>query len=151
MDRPLISVLNGPNLNMLGQREPEIYGKETLDDVEQICFQQAESMGLRIDFRQTNSESELISWVQGCSNRAQGIIINPAAYSHTSVALLDALLSVSLPIVEVHISNIYQREAFRHHSWVSRAATGIICGFGIKGYALALQAMGDLIINEESQ
>ncbi|AKR48025.1 MULTISPECIES: type II 3-dehydroquinate dehydratase [Acetobacter] len=149
MERPLIAVLNGPNLNMLGQRQPEIYGRATLDDVEQLCLQTAEKLGLAIDFRQTNIEGELISWVQDCRKRAQGIIINPAGYTHTSIALLDALLTTDLPVIEVHISNIHRREPFRHHSYVSRAATGVICGLGVAGYSLALQAMTDLILNED--
>ncbi|NHN85975.1 type II 3-dehydroquinate dehydratase [Acetobacter musti] len=151
MDRPLISVLNGPNLNMLGLRQPEVYGRATLDDVEQLCAQTAERLDIGIDFRQTNGEGELISWVQECRGRAQGIIINPAGYSHTSVALLDALLAVDLPVIEVHISNIHRREAFRHHSYVSRGALGVICGLGVQGYALALQAMTDIILSEDTQ
>ncbi|RFD19248.1 type II 3-dehydroquinate dehydratase, partial [Komagataeibacter melaceti] len=127
MERPLIAVLNGPNLNMLGLRQPEVYGHATLDDVEQVCVQAAERLDVAIDFRQTNGEGELVSWIQECRGRARGIIINPAAYSHTSVALLDALLAVDLPVIEVHISNIHRREDFRHHSYVSRAAIGVIC------------------------
>lgn len=142
---PLVAVLNGPNLNMLGLRQPALYGSATLDDVEALCAETGERLGLAIDFRQTNGEGELISWVQECRDRAAGIVINPAGYSHTSVALMDALLSVELPVVEVHITNIHRREAFRHHSYVSQAATGVICGLGIRGYALALQAMLDLI------
>lgn len=142
---PLVAVLNGPNLNMLGLRQPEVYGRATLDDVEALCAETAERLGLAIDFRQTNGEGELISWVHECRGRARGIIINPAGYSHTSVALLDALMAVELPVIEVHISNIHKRETFRHHSYVSRAATGVICGLGIRGYALALMAMADLL------
>ena len=148
MERPLIAVLNGPNLNMLGQREPNLYGRATLDDIEQLCLHTAEKLGLAIDFRQTNMEGELISWVQECRKRVQGIVINPAAYTHTSIALLDALLSIDLPIIEVHISNIYRREAFRHHSYVSRAAVGVICGLGVGGYSLALQAITNLIYKD---
>ncbi|BCI66676.1 MAG: type II 3-dehydroquinate dehydratase [Acetobacter sp.] len=151
MERPLIAVLNGPNLNMLGLRQPEVYGRTTLDDVEQLCAQNAEKLDVGIDFRQTNGEGELISWVQECRGRAQGIIINPAGYTHTSIALLDALLAVDLPVIEVHISNIHRREPFRHHSYVSRAAVGVICGLGVQGYALALQAMTDILLNEETQ
>jgi 3-dehydroquinate dehydratase II len=142
---PLVAVLNGPNLNMLGLREPAIYGATTLDDVETLCAETAEALGLAIDFRQTNGEGELISWVQECHGRAAGIVINPAGYSHTSVALMDALLAVGLPVVEVHLSNIHRREAFRHHSYVSRAATGVICGLGAAGYALALRAMAGIL------
>jgi 3-dehydroquinate dehydratase-2 len=143
--RPLIVVLNGPNLNMLGLRQPQIYGSATLQDVEQLCRETAERVGLAIEFRQTNGEGELISWVQQCRGRAAGIVINPAGYSHTSVALLDALLAVELPVIEVHISNIHRRDEFRHHSFVSKAATGVICGLGIRGYAMALQAMVDIL------
>jgi 3-dehydroquinate dehydratase-2 len=142
---PLVAVLNGPNLNMLGLREPAIYGATTLDDVEALCAETAEGLGLAIDFRQTNHEGELISWVQECHGRAAGIVINPAGYTHTSVALMDALLAVGLPVVEVHLSNIHRREAFRHHSYVSRAATGVICGLGASGYALALRAMAGIL------
>lgn len=145
MAPPLIAVLNGPNLNLLGTREPEKYGTATLDDVEALCAEAAEELGLAIDFRQTNSEGELITWVQECRGRAEGIVINPAGYSHTSVALMDALLAVGLPVIEVHITNIHRREEFRHHSYVSRAATGVIAGFGIGGYALALRAMAAIL------
>ena len=149
---PLVVVLNGPNLNMLGLRQPEVYGRATLDDVEALCADMAERLGLAIDFRQTNGEGELISWVHECRGRAGGIIINPAGYSHTSVALLDALKAVELPVIEVHISNIHRREPFRHHSYVSEAAVGVICGLGIRGYTLALTAMADLLAdaNEEA-
>ncbi|AHJ68189.2 3-dehydroquinate dehydratase [Granulibacter bethesdensis] len=145
MTRPLIAVLNGPNLNMLGVRQPEMYGSVTLDDVEALCAETAEELGLAVDFRQTNGEGELISWVQECRGRAAGIVINPAGYTHTSVALMDALLAVDLPVVEVHISNIHRRETFRRRSYVSQAADGIICGLGVRGYALALRAMADLL------
>lgn len=150
MELPLVYVLNGPNLNMLGMRQPKIYGNATLDDVEQICIQNAEQLEIAIDFRQTNDEGELVSWIQECRGKAKGIIINAGAYSHTSIAALDALLSVELPVIEVHISNIYRRESFRHHSYVSHAATGIICGLGLQGYALALAAMADLILEEDN-
>jgi len=143
--RPLVVVLNGPNLNMLGLRQPHIYGSATLDDVEQLCADTADQLGLAIEFRQTNGEGELITWVQDCRGRAAGIVINPAGYSHTSVALLDALLAVELPVIEVHISNIHKRDEFRHHSFVSKAATGVICGLGIRGYAMALEALADIL------
>ncbi|HEY8288460.1 MAG TPA: type II 3-dehydroquinate dehydratase [Acetobacteraceae bacterium] len=142
---PLIAVLNGPNLNMLGLRQPHIYGRATLDDVEQLCAETAEGLGLAIDFRQTNGEGELVTWVQECRARAAGIIINPAGYTTTSVALLDALLASELPVIEVHISNIHRREEFRQHSYVSKAAVGVICGLGVRGYALAMQAMADIL------
>jgi 3-dehydroquinate dehydratase II len=142
---PLIAVLNGPNLNMLGLRQPEVYGAATLDDVEAMCAEAAEGLGLAIDFRQTNAEGELVGWVQECRGRAAGIVINPAAYTHTSIALMDALLSVDLPVIEVHISNIHRRESFRHHSYVSRVAVGVIAGLGVRGYTLALQALAAML------
>jgi 3-dehydroquinate dehydratase-2 len=130
---------------MLGLRQPHIYGSATLDDVEQLCAETAEELGLAIDFRQTNGEGELVTWVQECRGRAAGIVINPAGYTTTSVALLDALLAAELPVIEVHISNIHQREEFRQHSYVSKAAVGVICGLGVRGYAMALEAMADIL------
>lgn len=150
MAAPLILVLNGPNLNLLGLREPQIYGTGTLDDLETLCAETAEGLGLAIDFRQSNVEGELISWVQEARGRAAGLVINPAGYSHTSVALMDALLALDIPVIEVHISNIHKRESFRHHSYVSRAAEGVICGLGFAGYRLALIALSD-ILEEEDQ
>jgi len=147
----LVAVLNGPNLNMLGTREPEKYGTATLDDVEALCAEAAEELGLAIDFRQTNSEGELVTWIQECRDRAEGIVINPAGYTTTSVAILDALLAVGLPVIEVHITNIHRREEFRQHSLVSKAATGVIAGLGVAGYALALQAMAGLIAEDEDE
>jgi 3-dehydroquinate dehydratase-2 len=138
-------VLNGPNLNLLGTREPEKYGTATLDDVEALCAETAEALGLAIDFRQTNAEGELVNWVQECHGRAAGIIINPAGYTTTSIALMDALLAVDLPVIEVHITNIHRREEFRQHSFVSKAAVGVIAGLGVQGYALALQAMAERV------
>jgi 3-dehydroquinate dehydratase-2 len=146
---PLVAVLNGPNLNMLGLREPQLYGAATLDDVEQLCAETGESLGLSIDFRQTNGEGELVSWVQECRGRARGIVINPAGYTTTSIALMDALLAVELPVIEVHITNIHRREEFRQHSFVSKAATGVICGLGIRGYSLALTALAEIIGRSE--
>ena len=143
--RPLILVLNGPNMNMLGLRQPELYGAATLDDVEQLCAEVADGLDLAIDFRQSNLEGELISWVQESRTRAQGIVINPAGYTTTSIALMDALLAVDLPVIEVHITNIHRREEFRQHSYVSKAAVGVIAGLGVRGYALALQAMAGLL------
>lgn len=140
-----ILILNGPNLNMLGTREPEIYGAETLDDIAALCEKTAGALGLEVDFRQSNSEDELVNAVQEAASAHAGIIINAAAYTHTSVAIMDALLAVNIPVIEVHLSNIYKREEFRHKSYVSPAAEGVICGFGAKGYALALEAMVELV------
>ena len=144
-DRPSILIVNGPNLNMLGKREPEIYGRDTLADIEAACRTKADALGLKIDFRQSNKEGELVEWTQGAGKDHAGIVVNAGGYTHTSVALLDALVASGLPVVEVHLSNIFRREEFRHHSYVSRAATGVICGFGLKGYLLALDAMDKLV------
>ncbi len=138
-----VCVLNGPNLNLLGVREPETYGTATLADVEKTCRAVTDELGWDLDFRQTNAEGELINWVQECRGRAAGIVINPAGYTHTSIALMDALLAVDLPVIEVHITNIHRREEFRHRSYVSKAATGVIAGLGLGGYALALRAMAE--------
>ncbi|MBO6520876.1 MAG: type II 3-dehydroquinate dehydratase [Rhodospirillales bacterium] len=136
-----ILILNGPNLNMLGTREPEIYGSETLADIESRCHARAEALGVSVDFRQSNIEGELVGWIQEARGAASGVIINAAAYTHTSVALLDALNACDMPIVEVHLSNIHQRESFRHKSYIARAADGMICGLGSLGYELALEAV----------
>jgi 3-dehydroquinate dehydratase II len=149
MASPLILVLNGPNLNLLGTREPEIYGTGTLDDLETLCAETAEGLGIGIDFRQTNIEGELVSWIQEARGNAAGLIINPAAYSHTSIAIMDAIHALDIPVIEVHLSNIHKREAFRHHSYVSHAADGVICGLGFAGYRLALIALSDIL--EEDQ
>ena len=149
MNPPLILVLNGPNLNMLGTREPELYGTETLDDIEALCAETGDALDLAIDFRQSNLEGELISWVHEARGRAAGIVINPAGYSFTSIALMDALLAVDLPVVEVHLTNSYRRESFRHHSYVSRAAQGVICGLGPHGYALALRGIAGILADAE--
>lgn len=143
--RPTILVLNGPNLNLLGTREPAVYGRETLDDIAASSRRHGEALGLAVDFRQTNREDELIGWVQQARGAASGIVINPAGYGHTSIALLDALLAVDLPVIEVHLSNIFARESFRHHSYVSRAARGVICGLGAQGYRLALTSLAELL------
>jgi 3-dehydroquinate dehydratase-2 len=147
MPSPLVAVLNGPNMNMLGLRQPSLYGSATLDDAEALCAETAEQVGLAIDFRQTNGEGELISWVQECRARARGIVINPAGYTTTSIALMDALLAVDLPVIEVHLTNIHRREDYRQHSYISKAAVGVICGLGIRGYGLALIAMADLLLD----
>ena len=130
---------------MLGTREPGIYGRDTLDDIEKACKAKAAELGLEVDFRQSNREGELVEWAQVAGKWFQGIIVNAAGYTHTSVALLDALLVSGLPVIEVHLSNIFRREEFRHQSYMSRAATGVICGFGLNGYVLALDAMAKLV------
>ena len=136
--KKLIYVLNGPNLNLLGKRQPEIYGSETLQDVELRMRIKAELLSLDLVFFQSNHEGALIDKIHEARECAQGIVINPAAYSHTSVAILDALNAFEKPVIEVHISNIHRREAFRHHSWVSARAEGVIAGMGTLGYLLAL-------------
>jgi 3-dehydroquinate dehydratase II len=140
-----VTILNGPNLNLLGKRQPDIYGRETLADVEAQCGVLAGELGLTIAFMQSNAEHQLIDWIHEARETAAGIIINPAAFTHTSVAILDALSACAFPILEVHISNVHRREAFRHHSYVSLAATGVIAGFGVNGYLLALRHMAHLI------
>jgi 3-dehydroquinate dehydratase-2 len=140
-----ILVLNGPNLNLLGVREPATYGRETLADIEEACLERAAELGLSLDFRQSNHEGQLIDWIQEARESAEGIILNAGAYTHSSVAILDALRATELPIIEVHLSNIYRRETYRHTSYVSAAARGIICGFGGLGYVLALDAMARLL------
>ena len=144
LSKPIL-ILNGPNLNLLGTREPHIYGSTTLAEVEETCRRRAEKRGLTIVFRQSNSEAEIIDWIHGGIDGADGIIINPAAFTHTSIAILDALTMVKQPIIELHISNPHRREAFRHHSYVTFAATALICGLGVNGYPLAVDAMADLL------
>ena len=144
MPKPVF-VLNGPNLNLLGVREPHIYGTTTLDQVKSACEARAGALGLTVDFRQSNREGELVDWVQEARTAACAIVINPAAYSHTSIALLDALKAVELPVIEVHLSNPAARESFRRRSYVSLAATGVIAGFGAQGYDLALDAAARLV------
>ena len=140
-----VYVLNGPNLNMLGLREPSNYGAETLGDVQRRVEARAAQLGLQIDFRQSNIEGELVTWIQQARNAASGIILNAGAYTHTSVALLDALSAAELPAIEVHLTNVFRRESFRHHSYISPIARGVICGFGPKTYELALEAMADIL------
>jgi 3-dehydroquinate dehydratase II len=142
---PTVFVLNGPNLNLLGVRDPAVYGLDTLADIEARCQARAVDLGLQIDFRQSNHEGQLVDWIQEARESADGIVLNAGALTHTSVAILDALIASELPIVEVHLSNIFRREPFRHHSYVSLAATGVICGLGAQGYELALDALGTLI------
>jgi 3-dehydroquinate dehydratase-2 len=142
---PIVFILNGPNLNLLGVREPATYGYDTLADVEQRCLARANALDLAIDFRQTNHEGQMVDWIHEAREAADGIILNAGALTHTSVAVLDALNSAELPIIEVHLSNIFRRESFRHHSYVSLAANGGIFGLGPQGYELALEAVAALI------
>ena len=144
MAKPIF-ILNGPNLNLLGLRQPEIYGTQTLDDVAEACSALAEDLGVSIRFLQSNHEGQLVDWIQDARGAASGIIINPAAYSHTSVAILDALNAFDGPVIEVHISNIHKREAFRQHSFVSARADGVIAGCGVEGYLLGLRRMVGLV------
>ena len=148
---PTAFILNGPNLNLLGVREPSIYGRDTLGDIEERCTARAAALGLEIDFRQTNHEGQLVDWIQEARESADAIILNAGAFTHTSVALLDALSAAELPVIEVHLSNIFRRESFRHHSYVSLAANGVICGLGAKGYELALDALANLIEGESDE
>jgi 3-dehydroquinate dehydratase II len=141
-----VYVINGPNLNLLGTREPEKYGRSTLADVEALCRVAANRHGYAVEFRQSNHEGELVDWIQEAGQkRAAGIVLNAAAYTHTSVAIFDAISAVAVPTIEVHITNIHAREAFRHTSYVSMAAKGLVCGFGIDGYALAIDGVAALV------
>jgi len=144
VSKPIL-ILNGPNLNLLGRREPHIYGSTTLAEVEDMCRRRAEMRGFSISFHQSNSEAQIIDWIHGGIDGAAGIIINPAAFTHTSVAILDALKMATQPVIELHISNPHKREPFRHHSYVTMAATALICGLGVNGYPLAVEAMADLL------
>lgn len=148
---PTIFVLNGPNLNLLGVREPSVYGSDTLADIEERCLARAAALDLQIDFRQTNHEGQLVDWIQEARESADGIVLNAGALTHTSVAVLDALSAAGLPVIEVHLSNIFRRERFRHHSYVSLAAQGVICGLGAQGYELALEAVASLIEDEPGE
>jgi 3-dehydroquinate dehydratase-2 len=141
----LVYLLNGPNLNLLGKRQPAVYGYETLAEVESDCRRVASELRLELEIHQSNSEAQVIDWIHAARERAGGIVINPGAYAHTSIAILDALATCEFPIIEVHISNIHKRETFRHHSYVSLVASGVIAGFGTQGYQLALQRIGRLI------
>ena len=141
-----VYVLNGPSLNLLGTREPEKYGRATLADVEKLVRAKARSFGWAVEFRQSNHEGEIVDWIQeAAAKRAIGIVINPAGYTTTSVAILYAILAAKLPTVEVHITNIHARESFRHDSYISKAARGVICGLGIEGYALAIAGLASLV------
>jgi 3-dehydroquinate dehydratase-2 len=148
---PTVFILNGPNLNLLGVRDPSVYGHDTLADIEERCLARAAALDLQIDFRQTNHEGQLVDWIQEARESAEGIILNAGALSHTSVAVLDALSAAELPVIEVHLSNIFRRESFRHHSYVSLAANGVICGLGAQGYELALDAIASLIESESDE
>jgi 3-dehydroquinate dehydratase-2 len=143
MSKP-IYVLSGPNLNLLGTREPEIYGHHTLEDVKRLCEARASSLGREVVFRQSNHEGELIDWIQEAREQACAVVINPAGYGHTSVAILDALKAVGVPVIECHLSNPASREAFRHQTYVSLAATGVVSGFGAASYELAVEAAAGL-------
>jgi len=136
-----ITIINGPNLNMLGTREPEIYGKQTLADIQKQCEDKAKALSLSLDFYQSNHEGQLIDWIHAAASRSLGLIINPAGLGHTSIALMDALLTLTIPAIEVHLSNIYTREAFRHHTYTSHAVKGIVSGLGAQGYLLAMEAL----------
>ncbi len=145
MSHPVILILNGPNLNLLGTREPDIYGRDTLDVIRSASSKAAEAMGFTVDFRQTNHEGQLVDWIQEARGTAAGIIINAGAYTHTSIAILDALKATGLPTVEVHLSNIFHREPFRHNSYPGQAAIGVIAGFGGQSYVLAVAALANLL------
>ena len=148
---PTVFVLNGPNLNLLGVRDPSVYGHDTLGDIEERCAARAAALDLEIDFRQTNHEGQLVDWIQEARETAEGIILNAGALTHTSVAVLDALFAADLPVIEVHLSNIFRRESFRHHSYVSLAARGGIFGLGPQGYELALEALASVIEDEAGE
>ena len=136
-----ILILNGPNLNLLGSRQPEVYGKTTLKDIQQACEKRSKQFGFEIDFRQSNVEGEMVDWLHEAKSTCAGAVLNAGAYTHTSIALMDAISSIELPVVEVHLSNIHAREEFRHKSYVSKVALGQICGFGAIGYEMALEAL----------
>jgi 3-dehydroquinate dehydratase-2 len=138
-------ILNGPNVNMLGIREPEVYGRTTLAQIEAACRARATSLGLALEFRHSNAEGQLVDWIQEARTTAAGIIINPGGLTHSSVSLLDAILGVGLPTIEVHLTNVHRREAFRHDSYISKGARGVICGFGPHGYELALEGLAKII------
>ena len=141
MNKVRILVLSGPNLNLLGTRQPEVYGDTTLADVESACLKKAEALGIDIEFKQSNHEGVLIDWIHEARQSMQGIVINPGAYTHTSIAIMDAIGSVELPVAEVHISNVHKREEFRHISYVSKVALGVIAGFGTYGYEMGIEGL----------
>ncbi|HAA91990.1 MAG: type II 3-dehydroquinate dehydratase [Rhodospirillaceae bacterium] len=148
-DTKRVLVLNGPNLNMLGVREPDVYGSETLEDIEAASKSAAKRLKLELTFRQSNLEGELVGWIQDARENQDIIIINAGAFTHTSIAILDALQLVETPVIELHLSNIFAREEFRHHSYISKCATGVICGFGAAGYELALEAAAQLLSKQD--
>ena len=143
-----ILILNGPNLNMLGEREPDIYGGDSLESIGVACQHKAQTLGMAVELRQSNDEGELVTWIQSSVGVFSGIILNGGASSHTSIAILDALRAVGLPTIEVHLSNIYRRESFRSHSYISQASLGVICGLGAQGYLLALDALARIVDEE---
>lgn len=143
-----VIVLNGPNLNLLGTREPDTYGSTTLDEIREMVIEHSAAHGLAVDFRQTNIEGTLVDWIQEAGETADGVILNAAAYTHTSIALHDAVSAVDIPVIEVHLSNIFAREEYRHHSFISDVAVGVICGFGAKGYVLAVDALASMLGNK---
>ncbi len=145
-----IFILNGPNLNMLGKREPEIYGALTLDDIAENCRKEAQRLGVEIEFRQSNHEGDLVTWIQEAGQQNAQVLINPAAYTHTSIALLDAIRAAQATVVEVHLSNIHAREEFRHKSFVSPVAKAVLCGFGAEGYLMGLRALAGFQKSAES-
>jgi 3-dehydroquinate dehydratase II len=140
-----VYVLNGPNLNLLGSRETAVYGSLTLADIEKLCADTAKRNGHGVVFRQSNHEGELVDWLHEAKEKAVGVVINPGAYTHTSIALQDAIRAIGIPVIEVHLSNIFAREEFRHHSYVSPVARGVICGFGPKGYELAIDGLANTL------
>lgn len=146
-----IYVLNGPNLNLLGTREPKIYGRDTLADVEKLCLARGKKHGITIEFRQSNVEGEIVNWLQEArANKAIGVVLNPAAYTTTSIAFLDTILAIQIPVIEVHISNIHAREEFRHNSYVSKVAKAVIAGAGVEGYGLAIDALAAMTAGRAS-
>lgn len=145
MAQPIVYVLNGPNVNLLGTREPDVYGKTTFAELEAACRARASALGLTLEFRQSNHEGQLVDWVQEARATAAGIVINPGGLTHSSVSLLDAILAAGIPTIEVHLTNIHRRDAFRSTSYVSKAATGVICGLGPQGYELALEALAAIV------
>ncbi|MBX3514037.1 MAG: type II 3-dehydroquinate dehydratase [Xanthobacteraceae bacterium] len=140
-----VYVLNGPNLNLLGSRETAVYGATTLADIEKLCMDAGQRNGHSVVFRQSNHEGELVDWLQEANTKAAGVVINPGAYTHTSIALHDAIRAIGVPVIEVHLSNIFAREEFRHHSYVSPVARGVLCGFGPKGYELAIDGLANAL------